>query len=249
MRSRSGGGGGRTPAPKAPREIRRTPRRARPTSSARASGACIARARTTSASDSWSGRSTFIETWATPPWRLDADRAQAGQAVSPPSRTSAAMRLASSTVAGGWSSTLKATSGWRAATRVAPRSGFARGGPKSGRRASGSSCWRPAPARRSESAWRSSREVHERVGVVGRQLPVEEHGEVQLLAEPLGEQKRLGACRPRDASSRYTIGATSMSSHVRVLAGSIRSRQIDPLDGLSCKPERRGGQPPGARRT
>ncbi len=89
--------------------------------------------RSTSASGNSSGRSTFIETCATPPRRATPIARRPGIPRSPPSRTAAAIVRASCTVAGGASWRLKATSGSRAATSVAPALGCSRGGPKSGR--------------------------------------------------------------------------------------------------------------------
>ena len=59
-------------------------------------------------------------------------RAARSRPSSPPSRIRAAIARASSSVAGGASSTLNATSGGRAATSTAPAVGCSRGGPKSG---------------------------------------------------------------------------------------------------------------------
>ena len=60
---------------------------------------------------------------------VQAERAHAGQPSSPPSRIAAAIARASSSVAGGASSRLKAISGGRAATSVAPAVGCSAGGP------------------------------------------------------------------------------------------------------------------------
>ena len=101
-----------------------------------------------------------------------------GRPSSPPSRTSAATRRASSTVAGGASSRLKATSGGRAATRTAPCSrGRARAGRSRARRPSSAP---GAPQRRPRAA--------------ARERAVEVDGQAQL-AEQVGGEQRLGARR------------------------------------------------------
>ena len=78
--------------------------------------------------------STFVDTWATPSrcWECEADRPHGRQPLPPPSRISAAILRAVSSVAGGSSSTLNAISGWRALTSTAPPRGCSRRGPKSG---------------------------------------------------------------------------------------------------------------------
>src|SRR5919199_6464709 len=107
---------------------------ASPTNSASATRAWRATASTARASGTARWSSTFIETWATPPRaaRLRPIARRPGRPSRPLSRIRAAIALASSSVAGGASSTLKAMSGGRAATSVAPAVGCGRGGPKSG---------------------------------------------------------------------------------------------------------------------
>ena len=174
-------------------------RGARPTSSALATARVPARPpRRPARAAPRAGRSTFIETCATPPLSATADRANSRQALrsaladegrDPPGVLHRRRR--------GSAARLNATSGGLAATSVAPAVGCIRGGPKSGRSAARGSAVAGHPlgqpgdptaaqlrARRAEPA-RSPAE-----------LAVQEHRHRQLRADPVGDDERLGARRP-----------------------------------------------------
>ncbi len=193
-----------------------------------ATGAWRATAATTSAAVTRVWSSMLVETWmASPACRPSARRP--GRPSLPPSRMAAAIRLASSSVAGGSSSTLNATSGGRAATSVAPAVGCrlrrAVVGPQAGERAGRAQARARAPAR-------------ERAVQVDREL--------QVAAEPVGEQQRL-----RHRGAALGVGAVDDRGDVddpdaRVDAG-VRG-QVDPLDRLARALQQRLVQRARARR-
>ena len=121
------------------------------------------------------------------------------------------MRFASASVAGGASSTLKATSGGRAATSVAPAVGCGRGRAVVGRQ----------PVERARPPQRGSR-------APARERAIEIDRQAEVGAEAMAEQQRLGARRPALGVGAVHDRGDVERPHARVHAR-VRA-QVDPLD-------------------
>ena len=220
----------------------RTPPRARrPTSSASATGAWRRppRRRRPAAARGGPRRSS------TPARRRRVRRAtgrsRAGRAGPrlPPSRMAAAIARASSSVAGGASSTLNATSGGRAATSAAPAVGCEPGGPKSGRSSPvGHARARARPGRRGAARRACGRRPARRTGRRAARA---------RWPSSVGEHERLGHRRAALLRRRgSTIGATSIAPDVRVDAARGSRRSIGATAWRAPADERAGASRPGA---
>ena len=155
-----------------------------------------------------------------------------GRPSGPPSRRRAAMSRAVCPSAGGASSRLKATSGARAATSVAPALGWGRRGPKSGRSS-------PARRRSASPARPPRRELG--AGAPPGEGSVEEDREPELLGEQVGDEQRLGAGRSLVAPVNEDDGHDVDGTYVRVKPP--RGAEVDgPHRG--ARPRRAPGRAP-----
>ena len=155
-----------------------------------------------------------------------------GSPAEPPSRMARATARASSPVACGPSSRLKATSGGRAATRTAPAVGCMRSGPKSGRRPSAIRCARPGGPALAQLGARAP---------VGQQA-VEEDGQAEL-AEGVGQRERLGQRGAALLRGPEDDGRDVDGPDVRMKA--LVAREVDALDRFAGAARQRLVERPG----
>ena len=139
------------------------------------------------------------------------------------------MRRACATVAGGASARLNATSGARAQTRVAPALGCRRAGPKSGAQlAGGDALGEPGDPAGAQLRARPS----------AGELAVEEDGNRQLLADPVGEDERLRDRGAAGGGVEVDDRRDVERAHVGMLAARLRAggagEHVDPRHGLAC---------------
>ena len=162
-----------------------------------------------------------------------ADRAEARQALGAALANARGDPLARPPrVAGGASSTLNATSGGRAPTSTAPAVGCSCGGPKSGFSS-------PVSIRCRERGRAAAAQLG--AGAAVGEHPVQKDGQLELLAEPVGEHERLGArgaaigvveehdrCDVERADARVdaVVGAMSIVAVAMCAAASTRRREL-----------------------
>ncbi len=191
VRDRSRGSGIVVPgSPRARRAARARPaRRSRPS-------ACARTASTTSASGTSNGRSTFIETCATPRRRARTPIARTpGSPSAPPSRISAAIRARVGDGRGRGELQVERDQRRARARRASPR--------RSGAGAAGRSRDAARPRRSARASPATPAAAQLRAGAPAGELAVEEHGHRQLLrrsGRPPPAPRRTR--RPREASSR-----------------------------------------------
>ena len=163
-------------------------------------------------------------------------RARPAGPPAPPSRIAAAIACASSRVAGGASSTLKATSGGRAATSVAPAVGCGARRAEVGRQLAGSM---RARARRAAAAQLGAR-------AAAGERAVEEDG--QRRARRRAGRRRRSASAHGGAARRRRRGGRPARRRARRRAGACPScaRQVDARDRLARALEQRLGSAPGS---